>query len=220
MGNDIYGGRFCTADQVRIFGDDGDGADSVNSYHHRANIQVSLAGFTGSGAGAAERDSFYLIENVYAGRGNDKVTESDVANSLSGNAGNDTLSGGLGKDTLSGDDGVDRLTGGGNDSCTCYAVPTGAADLIIDFSNLAGNNDVVQIYGAAFGGGLTPDPLAPAQFRARTDNVAQDGDDRVIYHKTDISLWSDVDGNGVAAAVMLGDLQAGATFSLADIIML
>ena len=59
--------------------------------------------------------------------------------------------------------------------------------------------------------------LAPTQFQLRADHVAQDADDRFIFDTTDRSLWFDIDGNGVVAAVMIADLQALATFSVADI---
>jgi serralysin len=52
------------------------------------------------------------IENVKAGSGNDTVLGNDVANNLSGGAGNDTIDGGAGNDTIDGGGGDDTLNGG------------------------------------------------------------------------------------------------------------
>jgi serralysin len=193
--------------------------DSVSFFRTRANMTVSLDGFgIGGIGGLAEGDLYFEIENIYSGFGKDKLTGSDVANQISGNAGNDTLSGGLGDDTLIGGTGVDRLTGGGgNDSFAFYDLSATGADVITDFGNTAGNNDVLQISSFAFGGGLVAGSLAPSQFRSRNDNVAQDADDRFIFRQTDQSLWFDVDGNGVEAAVLIVDLQGSAVLSVADI---
>ena len=94
---------------------------------------------------------------------------------------------------------------------------TAGADKILDFRNAVGNNDVLEISAFGFGGGLVAGSLAPSQFRSRADHVAQDGNDRFIFDTTDNSLWFDVDGNGAAAAVKIVDLQASATFTVADI---
>ncbi len=173
------------------------------------------------GTGLAAGDSYSGIENVYGGRRNDRVTGSDADNLLSGGQGNDVLFGGGGNDTLVGDVGVDKMTGGaGNDVFILYAPPTGAADVITDFSNKVDNNDTIQISVYGFGGGLSAGPLAPSQFRSRKDHIAQDADDRFIFDKTDKSLWFDVDGNGSAAALKILDLQDSATFSVADLLLI
>jgi len=56
-----------------------------------------------------------VLEDYTAGTGNDMVMGNDVANTLSGSAGNDTLSGGDGNDTLVGGAGNDSLMGGDGD---------------------------------------------------------------------------------------------------------
>ncbi len=56
------------------------------------------------------------IENGIGGGGADTITGNDLANVLTGLAGNDTINGGLGADTIYGGDNNDTLTGGaGND---------------------------------------------------------------------------------------------------------
>jgi Ca2+-binding RTX toxin-like protein len=62
-----------------------------------------------------EKDTLVNIENVYGGRGNDKLLGSSAANTFYGNEGNDELRGEGGNDTLYGDLGNDTLFGGDGD---------------------------------------------------------------------------------------------------------
>ncbi len=235
-GDDYFNGRGLTPQSISVWGDlgddhfllgaaeeyidGGDGIDSIDYSQSRAAVQIYLDG-VGQGTGLALGDTYYGIENAYAGYKNDRVVGSDVANILGGNRGNDTVSGGLGDDTLSGDQGADTLTGGGgNDTFSFWALPDAGADTILDFRNSVGNNDVLQMSAGGFGGGLVAGSLAPSQFQSRADHVAQDSNDRFIFDTTDASLWFDVDGNGAAAAVMVVDLQASATFTVADITLI
>ncbi|MEO8245274.1 MAG: calcium-binding protein [bacterium] len=235
-GDNAYDGHLAAVDEIRVIGssgDDsfqlggafetiegGDGIDSISFYSARSKVNVSLVPGA-SGTGLAAGDSYYDIENVFGGRHNDNITGSASANVLNGNSGNDVLFGGGGKDTLIGGDGVDKMTGGGgNDTFQFYALPTDGADKILDFSGKVGNNDVIEIGVYGFGGGLSAGSLAAGQFRSRDDHVAQDGNDRFIFDKTDNSLWFDDDGNGAHAAVMIVDLQASATLTLADILLI
>ncbi|PYF09196.1 hypothetical protein C8J30_11069 [Rhodobacter viridis] len=54
-------------------------------------------------------------------------------------------------------------------------------------------------------------------FVSRTDNRAQDADDRFIFRTTDGMLWFDADGKGGSAAVQIADLQDGAALKVVDI---
>jgi Ca2+-binding RTX toxin-like protein len=93
--------------------------------------------------------------------------------------------------------------------------------VITDFSsNAAGNNDRIQVRASTFGGGLTAGALDATQFRSRSDNVAQDANDRFIFRTTDRTLWFDADGTGAGAAVLLADLQANATMTALDIVLI
>jgi hypothetical protein len=49
--------------------------------------------------------------------------------------------------------------------------------------------------------------------------LAQDADDRFIFRTTDQTLWYDADGSGSGAALMIADLQAGATMTNLDILI-
>ena len=140
------------------------------------------------------------------------MTGDNLANWLFGDGGNDVLSGGAGNDTLEGGTGVDRLTGGLGSDIFRFGLGEGS-DRISDFHNVTGDNDRFQIAGV----GLATGQISAGQFRARADNVAQDGNDYFIFRTTDATLWFDSDGNGGAAAVMLADLQAAAVVTYQDI---
>ena len=85
-------------------------------------VAINLTAGTASG-GNAQGDVLSGIEHLIGSSGNDQLTGSVDANSLSGGAGNDILhgmdgndrlDGGVGTDTLYGDFGSDTLTGGAN----------------------------------------------------------------------------------------------------------
>ena len=59
--------------------------------------------------------------------------------------------------------------------------------------------------------------LAAAQFQSRTDNLAQDGNDRFIFRTTDKSLWFDSNGDGSGGLTLVADLQSTASMTASDI---
>ena len=70
----------------------------------------------GASTGEAAGDTFYSIERIHGGSGNDSITGNSGNNYLYGENGNDTIYGGAGRDVLVGNAGNDRLNGGsGND---------------------------------------------------------------------------------------------------------
>lgn len=195
--------------------DGGAGFDIV-SYLYSSGVRVNLSNILLNTREAA-RDYYVDVEGImgslyYA----DTLIGDARANRLIGSGGNDVLSGGLGNDSLQGGADSDRLTGGlGNDSFM-FELGEPGRDVITDFTNAAGNNDRFQIWGS----GLAPGQIVSGQFRARTDNLAQDGDDLFIFRTTDKTLWYDADGNGGGTAIMLADLQASAVVTFSDIFIL
>jgi subtilisin family serine protease len=73
-------------------------------------VSVNLA--AGRAAGAAGHDTLSGIEHALTGAGNDILIGDDLANRLSGGAGDDRLMGGDGHDTLDGGTGADTMWGG------------------------------------------------------------------------------------------------------------
>lgn len=213
-GNDRLGASETWSD---IF-DGGAGIDTID-YRFGGAVVVALdASF--DNAKAAINDALVAVENIFGSRtGADLLRGSNSANLLRGEGGADTLDGAAGADVLIGGRGVDVVTGGlGNDSFAFQNLNQ-FGDTITDFANVAGNNDLFQITASGFGGGLVAGALAASQFRSRTDNLAQDADDRFIFRTTDHTLWFDADGSGVVVAMMVADLQAGATVMAADILL-
>jgi hypothetical protein len=86
------------------------GTDTADYSSRSAPVTVSLAGYSGQGGQAGERDNLgSSIENVTGGSGNDTLTGNAGANTLKGGPGDDTLDGGLGQDVLDGGDGADVI---------------------------------------------------------------------------------------------------------------
>ena len=170
--------------------------------------------------GAALGDTYSGFERVMGSALADVIRGGAAADQLLGMSGVDVIDGAEGADLLRGGTGIDTLTGGlGNDTFRFVSLAE-CGDVITDFRNVTNDNDRFQIQASNFGGGLVAGALAANQFQSRADNVAQDADDRFIYRTTDRSLWFDVDGNGAAAAVMVADLQAGATVTAVDVVLI
>lgn len=197
--------------------DGGLGID-ILSFRFGGAVSVALDGSfenTGSAAG----DSYVGIENVTgSASGADLIVGTSGANRLFGLDGADSLVGLAGGDVLVGGLGVDVLNGGTGNDLFLFQRLSECGDRILDFTNISGNDDRVQI-AAGFGGGLVAGALAATQFQNRADTVAQDADDRFIFRSTDTTLWFDADGNGAGAAIMVADLQAGATMTASDILI-
>jgi Ca2+-binding RTX toxin-like protein len=93
--------------------DGGEGSDWVVLASATMSVTIDLV--AGSTHGAHGIDRLISIENVIAGAGHDSLLGDDLANGLSGGAGNDRLNGGNGNDTLDGGDGADIMWGGNGD---------------------------------------------------------------------------------------------------------
>lgn len=224
----IYGTVFGGIGADRFTGnanmaEDFDGGADLDTLDFRmlGAVVVSLDGSLAN-AGSAAGDTYIGFENVNGSNaGSDHILGNAAANVINGLGGNDTLGGGGGADNLRGGTGLDVMTGGlGNDTFR-FLTFADFGDQITDFSsNAAGDNDRFMLTAADLGGGLAAGTLAAAQFQSRADNLAQDADDRFIFRTTDRTLWFDVDGNGSDAAVMVADLQAGATMTALDILLI
>lgn len=160
-------------------------------------------------------DRYSNIENLAGGIYGDKLTGDAGANALSGNGGADTLRGGAGDDVLEGGLAKDSLTGGTGADSFVFNATTGNGDLILDFAT---GVDHIVLKASAFGYGTTTGALTAADFVISTTAVARDASDHFIFRTTDKTLWFDADGLGGRAAVLLTDLQYGASLAAADIL--
>jgi Ca2+-binding RTX toxin-like protein len=181
-----------------------------------------------AGDGADFLGGFDGADRLTGGNQSDTLAGESGRDLLAGDAGTDYLYGGLDIDTLAGGTGADRIdaggardvaTGGGGNDVFVFGVRTEAGDRIDDFSGAAGNNDSFTIGASGFGGGLAAGTLAASQFRARADNLAQDANDRFIFRTTDRTLWFDANGNAAGGLTLVADLQAGASVTAGDILL-
>ncbi|MGB8813724.1 MAG: calcium-binding protein [Paracoccaceae bacterium] len=233
LGNDIYDGRLGTIEGV-IFGeenndmflpglgietiDGGTGAD-VLDFRTGGAVKLALDGAF-ENTGTAIDDTYINIEIVYGSlAGNDILRGNSLSNIFFGWGGNDWMAGGSGNDVLIGGDGIDQINGGLGDDSFVFTHLVQAGDLISDFSNSVGNNDRFQLTAAGFGGGLVAGALDPLKFQSRSDNLAQDQDDRFIFRTGDATLWFDSNGNLAGGLTLLADLQAGALLTATDIVL-
>ena len=174
----------------------------------------------GRGTGLALGDILTGFERVYGSKsGVDTVYGNTASNLIYTYGGNDVIFADLGADAIYAGRGADTITGGTGNDTFGYQFINEFGDTITDFSSTgSGNDDRFTFRAANIGGGLVAGPLDPTQFQARADNVA-DANDRFIFRTTDTTLWFDVDGAGGVGPVMVADLQAGATVTAADIIL-
>ncbi|MFN0193069.1 MAG: calcium-binding protein [Aestuariivirga sp.] len=196
--------------------DGGAGAGDLADYIGAAAGVTAALDASLAGTGEALGDTFAGVERIRGSNFDDTLRGDDQANILFGQSGADNLNGRAGIDRLFGGLGIDMLTGGTQADRFEFAALTEIGDSITDFTAV---DDTIVVTGATFGGGLAAGFLAASAFQSRADNLAQDANDRFIFRTTDKTLWFDADGNGGGVAVMVADLQAAATMTNADILI-
>lgn len=229
-GNDLYSGRnghvsgmilggngddrFITGGHAdRING--GEGIDTLDLSAVTSAVTINLGAQASNAGVTVFRDIYTSVECILSGKGADLLTGDAADNVLNGAANHDTLSGGDGDDELIGGTGRDNLTGGNGSDRFVFLINTGTGDIIADFTDGA---DKIVLEGAAFGYGEASGGLSAADFMVSSiKNGALDASDHFIFRPKDATLWYDVDGNGSISAVMIADLQSGATLSAASI---
>ena len=134
------------------------------------------------------------------------LTGNELANVVTGAAGDDTLDGGLGADKLEGKAGADIFA---------FSTPLGSGniDTIVDFVN---GDDKIGLDDDLFLG-VTDANLASVFVNG---TAAQDADDRIIYNSATRQLFYDADGNGAGAQVQFAVMQTSVLLSSIDFIML
>jgi Ca2+-binding RTX toxin-like protein len=196
--------------------------DTLDFRSSAAGLRVALLDADGSGnTGRAKGDTYLEIERVLGSRtGADVLSGDGQGNTLQGLGGRDVLSGGDGHDRLLGGAGKDRLTGDlGNDAFEFRKLKEGG-DAIRDFGNVGGDADHILIQASGFAGleasGLF---LTEDQFAQQLNNKAGTEDVRFIWEMDATRLWYDRDGKDGAEAVLLADLQDGATLERVDLFL-
>lgn len=145
-------------------------------------------------------DNRSLIENAWAGTGNDRLIGNQVGNYLWGNAGRDTLEGGAGNDTLDGGAGQDFMWGGaGNDRFVFRSLAdyqAGAPDVINDMSGV---------------GTLAGDRIDISQIDA---NLSIVGNQAFVAGRTSIGGMATYNNGSYTEVRLFVDSRAGADFFL------
>lgn len=202
-----------SADRV----DGGTGSDTIEFSTATAGLTVDLETAANNRGVLVVGDSYSSIENVTGGTRNDVLRGNAEANVLHGNAGYDALSGGAGDDVLDGGANRDTLSGGAGSDMFVFASQTGLRDIITDFDVTV---DHVQLEGSAFGYGDATGAVSADDFVIGTTTAALDASDRFIFKTTDTTLWFDRDGKGGTAAILVCDLQAGASLTAANLLLI
>lgn len=195
--------------------DGGAGRDRLDLSASRTPVIVNLTDPSQNLGEAVAGDSYAGIENVTGGGGADLLVGSGAANRLVGGGKMDSLHGGAGADVLIGGRGRDELTGGAGADRFEFHEARHFGDRIADFTS---GRDRIALTAAAVGLDETAGPLAAGHFVA--GDTALDADDRFLWQADASFLWVDFDGNGAATPVLLADLQAGASLTAADILLL
>ncbi len=176
--------------------------------------------------GSRSDDKIYgvSVSDVMDGRGG--------ADLLAGFRGDDRLTGGNGRDTIFGGDGADRISGGGgrddlygeagNDSFVFVRLAR-AFDTIHGFSDVGGNNDVVEFDSAVFGLlGRGEDGLGLLKnehFLTSAWASTPTASTRFIYDRPTGTLFFDADGSGVEPKVAIATFTGFISLSASDILI-
>jgi len=107
----------------------------------------------GHKTGTEKDDSLYgneLANFITGGAGDDAISGYGGNDILHGGAGNDTLQGGVGKDTLAGRAGDDRLNGGGSEADTYVFEKGHGRDVVSDYGSLLEHTDTLLFETAVF----------------------------------------------------------------------
>lgn len=220
VSGDILGGtgndRFVTGNSVETI-DGGEGSDTLDFTAATVAITVNLTLPAQNKGAPVLGDTFTGIENLTGGAYADRLVGNTDANTLIGNGRADTLGGDAGDDVLIGGAGKDRVYGGSGADHFVYYAKRDFTDLIYDFVS---GQDQIQVEGMGYGFGSYTGALAADAFVSGTSNLALDANDRYIFRTTDQTLWLDSDGTGSAKALLVADLQTGATLTAADIFIL
>ena len=172
---------------------------------------------------AREYEAYQKLAKVQVGEANNVlIYGNDLNNTLRGGDGNDTIDGGAGNDVINGGLGADVLTGGaGNDTFVFNTtLGNGNVDVITDFSNAKGNNDVFHLEnsGAGLFNALSRGNLNASAFKVGAE--ATSASHRVVYDQTTGDLYYDADGAGGAAQVLFATLSNRASLTHQDFVVI
>jgi Ca2+-binding RTX toxin-like protein len=202
-GNDTY-----------VLGTEASGVDAVIDIAGIDTITSAISRNLTFGAYAEIENLTLVRSSTTTGIGN------ALANTITGNAAANALNGLAGRDTLIGGAGIDRLTGGAAGDVFVLNAPLNAAnrDLITDFSNIPGDNDVFHLENAVMTKVGAAGALAATAFFAGA--AAHDGDDRIVYNKVNGALSYDANGNAAGGITLLAIIADKPVLTSADFVVI
>jgi Ca2+-binding RTX toxin-like protein len=204
------------------------GSDVVNETGGGAGVDIVNSSITFSFADAVH--TIGAVENLnLKGAANVAGTGNGLDNVINGNDGNNTLTGGVGADalkglagadTLIGGHGIDTLTGGtGNDSFVINApLNPDNREVVLDFSNVAGNNDTFRLENSVMTQLGAAGGLAAAKFFAGA--AAHDADDRIIYNQANGALTYDSNGNAAGGSTLIAVITNKPVLTAGDFVVI
>jgi serralysin len=194
-------------------------ARTTSTADDKTVIAAALAGNdTYTGGNLADIFNGFAGNDTLNGReGNDRLAGDTGNDTILGAGGSDVLSGDAGADKLIGGPGIDTIVGGANNDIFVFNAGASPAnrDVIQDFTNVAGNNDVFHLENAvmpALGGGVHP--LAASMFYAGA--AAHDADDRIVYNRSTGNVFYDSNGNAAGGAVIIATLTTKPLLTVGD----
>lgn len=207
VGDDVY---YVDTAADRVVENAGEGTDTVVAtadFELSANIEKLTQAGNGPIAGKGNDLANTITGNagnnqLSGGNGGDLLIGNDGDDMLLGEAGSDSLQGGNGNDVLAGGAGFDQLTGGLGQDRFLFDTLTVASefDTIKDFAIA---DDIVALSSTAFTAlaGLAGGALPASGFRSGTQ--AATIDQHVIYNPSTGNLFYDADGSGSTAMVQI-----------------
>ena len=169
------------------------------------NVTLKESQSADVGVGGLVEDSIRNVENVMGGSVADVLKGDKFANWLNGLGGADKLKGGTGDDKLEGGLGADTVWGGAGRDQFWFADAVDAIDRIKDFSHA---DDTIALFNGVFAAFTKFGGISAKAFRASADgHEAKTAKQKLIYDKSDGSLWYDADGKGAGAAIQIAVLD-------------
>jgi len=121
---------------------------STSTGTNTLDVSLASAAYVLGGTGNDTITGTGGADTVSGGSGNDAFTLGGGADSVNGGTGNDSITGGAGADTLTGSSGADRFTFAASESNVTSSTSTDGVDRITDFT---GGTDILQLPVATAG---------------------------------------------------------------------
>jgi Ca2+-binding RTX toxin-like protein len=173
------------------------------------NLTLNLENYYLNVGAAAIGDSYYQIEGLVGGAGDDRIIGDTATNYLFGLAGADQIDGGSGNDSLWGGTGADRF------DFTSALNATSNMDTVADFNAV---EDTILLANSIFTELTVLGTLETSQFKNLTLG-AIDSDDRILYSDTTGAVFYDADGSGAGAAVQFALLTGNPVVTAEDFVI-